>query len=148
LTQLSGFASGNDDRQPNWSPHGDRIVFQRCSGDNGDWDILTMAADGTDVRNVTGTFSEDTDASWSPDGRYIVYSSDFGDLSEPEIFVIPASGGTPTRLTFTEGYYKGAPSWSPDGRWVAFEASLESGGEYPTAIMRVSVPERFIAEGN
>ncbi|NPV60960.1 MAG: hypothetical protein HPY75_15015 [Actinobacteria bacterium] len=142
LTALRGDpASGSDDRQPNWSPAGDRILFQSRSSGGGDWDICTMSVDGGDVRRVTGAPSEDTDASWSPDGRLIVYSSDYGGLPNPEIFVIPAEGGTPVRLTFAEDYYKGAPSFSPDGRYVAFEARLSRDEGSPTVIMRVRVPE-------
>ncbi|MFQ5400739.1 MAG: hypothetical protein ACE5E7_14225 [Anaerolineae bacterium] len=43
LTVLTdGPATGVDDRQPNWSPAGDRILFQRRGPGSGDWDIYTI----------------------------------------------------------------------------------------------------------
>ena len=81
LTRLTdGPGGGTDDRQPNWSPSGDRILFQRRIPGGDDWNLYTMSPDGTDFRPVTTNPSSDTDASWSPDGRWIVYSSDYGGL--------------------------------------------------------------------
>ncbi len=112
--------AGGDDREPNWSPTGDRIVFQRLL--DGDWDIWTIDADGGDPVNVTDATSEDTDPSWSPDGGRILYSSDRGELDLASLFVIDADGGTPTRVTRADRY-DGAPSWSPDGLTLAFESA-------------------------
>ncbi|MFQ5856737.1 MAG: cellulase family glycosylhydrolase [Anaerolineae bacterium] len=112
-----------DDRQPNWSPAGDRILFQRRTLPAGQWDIYTMTPDGSNVRNVTDdSTADDTDASWSPDGRFIVYSSDHSGLPMPNIFAIPAAGGQPVRVTQSDTTADGAPSWSPDGQWIAFES--------------------------
>ncbi len=135
LTQLTG---GADDRQPNWSPVGDRILFQRRTPGSDDWNLFTMALDGSDLRQVTTASSEDTDASWSPDGLWIVYSSDHGGLPAPAIFVISAQGGAPIRTTHADGYSDYAPSWSPDGKWIAFESRLGEREETPTSLWRTS----------
>ncbi len=50
LTQLS---DGFDDRQPNWSPAGGRILFQRRVPGSDDWDIFTIAPDGSNIQRVT-----------------------------------------------------------------------------------------------
>jgi len=156
LTQLTDGPSGDtDDRQPNWSPSGDRILFQRRapgpstgpsttlrtgSGQSSDdWNLYTMAPDGSDVRQVTIVPSSDTDASWSPDGRWIVYSSDYGSLPVPNIFVIPVNGGEPIRATHNETRYDGAPSWSPDGQWIAFE-SHPGDEDIPAALWLITAP--------
>ena len=124
LTQLTdGPEDGIDDRQPNWSPQGDRIVFQRRPADEDDWDLYVIAPDGGDLEPVTSGPAGDTDASWSPDGQAIVYSSDDGDLEEPSLFLVSVTGGDPVRLTCAPGHYDGAPSWSPDGSAVAFESA-------------------------
>ncbi len=128
-----------DDHQPNWSPSGERILFQRRAFDSDNWDIYTIAPDGSDLRQVTTQPSGDTDASWSPDARWIVYSSDFGQIEFANLFIISADGGEPVRLTFSESGYDGAPSWSPDGAWVAFESGED---ESPTALWMIAVPDR------
>lgn len=141
LTVLpDGPGSGSDNRQPNWSPAGGRIVFQRRTAGSEDWNLYTMATDGSDIVQVTDSPASDTDASWSPDGACIVYSSDHGELAVPNLFVVSASGGTPTRITYDDTHEDSAPSWSPDGKWIAFE-SHEGDWESPTALWRIAVPE-------
>jgi len=128
-----------DDRQPNWSPASDRIVFQRRRLPSGQWDVYTVALDGSELRNVTrDPMASNTDASWSPDGRLIVYSSDHGGLPRPSIFVIPAVGGEPVRATHEANAADGAPSWSPDGRWIAFESHTVD--DAPAALWRIAAP--------
>lgn len=142
LTLLTdGPAGGTDDRQPNWSPSGDRILFQRRAPGAEDWNLFTIAEDGTNARQITTAPASDTDASWSPDGRFIVYSSDHGNLPVPNIFIIPADGGVPNRVTFTDTYEDGAPSWSPDGRYLAFESHRGQDEDSPSNLWRIAVPD-------
>lgn len=115
LTSLS-----DDCRQPNWSPQGDRIIYQRFA--NGKWDLWIINPDGSNAVQLTTGTGDKTDASFYPDGEWIVYSSDESDLEFASIFVMPISGGIPIRVTDYNGY-AGAPSWSPDGTEIAFEAS-------------------------
>ena len=126
-----------DDRQPNWSPTGERILFQRREPGSDNWDIYTIAPDGSDLRQVTTQPSEDTDASWSPDGQWIVYSSDHDDVEVANLFIISVTGGKPVRVTYNETGYDGAPSWSPDRAWIAFESGND---EVPTALWMIAVP--------
>ncbi len=141
-TSLTQLTDGTyDDRQPNWSPAGDQILFQRRTLPDGQWDIYTIAPDGSDVWSVTTAPSCDTDASWSPDGRKIVYSSDYVELPVPNLFVIPAEGGTPIHVTRDDTREDGAPSWSPDGKWIAFESHpAQEGEEMPASLWRIAVP--------
>jgi len=110
----------DDCRQPDWSPHGDRIVYQRSAG--GKWDLWIVNTDGSNAEQITSGTGDKTDASFSPDGDWIVYSTDAGGLDLATIFIMPVSGGTSVRVTDYSGY-AGAPSWSPDGTQIAFEAS-------------------------
>jgi TolB protein len=131
--------ASDDCRQPNWSPSGDLILYQRYTG--GQWDIWVMNTDGSGQTKVTDGAGDKTDASFSPDGKWIVYSSDEGGLESANLFVVPASGGNSTRVSFFPGY-DGAPSWSPDGNRIAFESCTgdpdESAG---TSIWIVDVPD-------
>ncbi|GGX87416.1 TolB family protein [Streptomyces hiroshimensis] len=136
---LDGPATGTDNRQPNWSPKGDRLVFQRRERGSRDWALYVMNADGSGLRRLTGGAGEHTDPSWSPDGRQVVFSSTAGGLEVPQIFVIPLDGGRPVRVTRDDASYDGAPSWSPDGRWIAFE-SHPGDEDRPTALWRIPAP--------
>jgi len=109
-----------DCRQPNWSPNGDLILFQRYA--DRQWDIWTMDAYGANMRKVTRGSGDKTDASFSPDGRWIVYSSTERGIESANLFVMPAEGGKTKRITHYDGY-DGAPSWSPDGKKIIFESS-------------------------
>lgn len=111
---------GEDCRQPNWSPAGDLVLYQKLEGDR--WEIWVTDPEGTSHRQVTSGPGDKTDASFSPDGEWIVFSSDAGDLEFAELFVVPVAGGEQLQVTQTGGY-AGAPSWSPDGKSILFEAS-------------------------
>jgi TolB protein len=132
---------GEDCRQPNWSPAGNLILYQKFS--DGKWDIWTMTPDGRNHRRISSGPGDKTDASFSPDGKWIIYSSDEGELRYANLFIIGADGGSSTRLTQYEGY-DGAPSWSPDGRWIVFESSPGKPSDSEgTSLWRIPVPPRF-----
>ncbi|MEV7353954.1 hypothetical protein [Kitasatospora sp. NPDC091276] len=139
LRLVDGKGTGTDNRQPNWSPRGDRIVFQRRAAGGENWALWTVGADGTGLRQVTDVPGEHTDPTWSPDGRYLVFSSNLGDLPNAQVFVVAADGGRPVRVTGDDGSYDGAPSWSPDGKWIAFE-SAPGGEANPAALWRIPAP--------
>ena len=64
LTQLTSTAPGQTFAfSPQWSPAGDRIMFDFFPGPDGQTDVYTMRPDGTDVRVVLGT-SNDNPTDW------------------------------------------------------------------------------------
>ncbi|MEO6190954.1 MAG: hypothetical protein ABIO44_11915 [Saprospiraceae bacterium] len=117
-TELTDAAE--DCRQPNWSPAGETIVYQKF--ENGHWSNWIMNSNGTNKIKVTSGTADATDASFSPDGKYIVYSSNQGGEKIANIYIISVSGGVSKRVTNYEGY-DGAPSWSADGKKIIFESS-------------------------
>jgi TolB protein len=110
--------STDDCRQPNWSPHGDKILYQKFAA--GQWDIWIMDTDGENDFKVTSGEGDKTDACFTQDGQYIIFSTDF-DLELANIYRIAITGGTPQRLSNDDGY-DGAPSISPDGTKLIFES--------------------------
>lgn len=122
LDKSSAFQSltdaNNDCRQPNWSPSGNYILYQKY--ENKQWDIWIMKPDGSNKTKVTSGNGDKTDASFSNDGQYIIYSCD-DDLEFANIFRISVHGGNSERLTNYEGY-DGAPSISPDGKKLTYES--------------------------
>ncbi len=111
--------SSEDNRQPNWSPSGNKILYQKF--DNEQWNIWIMNTDGTNNFQVTANLGNCTDASFTGDGKAIVFSSDF-EAKISNIFKIDINGQNPIRLSNFEGY-DGAPSISADGAKLVFESS-------------------------
>ena len=61
------------DNFPSWSPCGDRITFTRQV--DGDFEIFTVNADGTELRQLTQDHGNNAHSIWSPDGRWIMFTS-------------------------------------------------------------------------
>lgn len=56
----------SDNVGPAWSPDGTRISFGRFTPAAGNWDIWTMAPDGTDLVQLTFRSRNETDPDWQP----------------------------------------------------------------------------------
>ncbi|MBI9046423.1 MAG: PD40 domain-containing protein [Anaerolineaceae bacterium] len=130
-----------DCRQPNWSPAGSQILYQKFS--HAQWDIWTMDSDGNHHQKVTSGSGDKTDASFSPDGQWIVYSSNQSGLEFANLFITSLTGDKLLRLTHYEGY-DGAPSWSPDGKKIAFESYPDDPDDSSgTTLWMIDVPAPY-----
>ena len=105
----------------------DRISGRGAQNPEGDLEIFTMNADGTNQRNVTNTAGSisDFDAALSPDGQTVAYVSagvqPSNQEGDDEIFAINADGSGQKNLTNTaNGVQDEFPDFAPDGRKVAF----------------------------
>src|SRR5438093_9191311 len=66
-----------DGLEPDWSPDGTRIVFERFvypDLGSANHEIYVMNADGTGVTQLTFTTVDDYSPAWSPDGKKIAFS--------------------------------------------------------------------------
>ena len=110
-----------------------KIVFY--SDRDGNYEIYTMNADGSNQTRLTFNQAGDFAPAWSPNGRQIVFASfrhdehlaDI-DLDEhnAEIYVMDADGSNQRQLTHHHGW-DGDPDWSPDGSQIAFNSDRNSG---------------------
>jgi TolB protein len=94
-----------------------RIAFAAYR--NGQWDLYSVAPDGSDLRQLTDDPDPKTDPAWSPDGQSLAFASRRN--RNWDIYVLDLTGNNTKRLT-KDAHYDGAPAWSPDGKRIAFES--------------------------
>jgi Tol biopolymer transport system component len=110
-------------KQPRWSPDGSQLLYFRVGAD-GNLRLMVMNADGTNVREISGTHqtADFNPADWSPDGSLILYTS-FDD-GLPILATLPATGGRTHFLNRGSGWPEVGGAWSPDGTSIAFTRGI------------------------
>ena len=109
---------------PSPSPDGARFAFS--STQDGNQEIYTAKADGTDIVRLTQSPGHDAHPSWSPKGDRIAFATDrWGGL---EIASVKTDGTGLTRLTKSPGI-DDFPSYSPDGSRLAFVSHRDGNAE-------------------
>ena len=113
----------DNNKQPNWSPVGGKILYQKEDVVNGGWAIWTMDDDsGGNKLRITGMDESATDAVFSNDGQSIIYSGENENVVLSNIYSISSDGrDLAQRITNYDGY-DGAPSISGDGLTIVFES--------------------------
>ena len=141
--QLTDF-KGAEDENPDWSPNGSTIAFDRCSSH---CEIWTVKADGTASKRLgpnclhkAGDCIDRAVPAWAPNGKAIASGAGWGPVKSDnhafnEIIVLNPRGGGVRQLTHitTSKPFSvdvNRPMWSPDGKQIAFEVQkLSSTGE-------------------
>jgi len=109
------------DNFPVWSPRGNLIAFMRLIA--GNFEILTIHPDGTDLRQLTHTKGSEAHIAWSPDGERMLFTSSrmgfkdevlYTNNLQPygEIFVMRFDGTDVEQLT-DDQWEEGTPAWQP-----------------------------------
>jgi hypothetical protein len=115
-----------DDLRPDWSPHGNQLVFGEGSGLHA---ICIMNADRSQPRLLRPTSGDEQAPDWSPDGSQIVFRS--GSDSQSNIFVMNADGSHVRNLT-KDSNVNSSPDWSSHNK-IAF--SSDADGNFDIFVM-------------
>lgn len=140
-TQLTN--STDDEKSPEFSPDGTKIVYVRASG--GANQIWLMNANGTNQHVLLSSPGVQlTGPSFSPDGQKIVYVDSVNGLS-----VMNADGSNPTAIhnASDQAIMAQDPTWSPDGTTLAFylvPSGAGSEGIYTVPVAGGSNPHQVI----
>ena len=126
----------HDDIDPRWSPTGERIAFssdrsslaEKAQGDEtfayGQYDIFTIAADGSNLTRITDHPAIDISPAWSPDGRQLVFVSDRTGISN--LYIADLDSQTTYPITNVIGGCF-SPDWSTDGKRIVFTTYHRAG---------------------
>ena len=100
-----------------------RLLAQRLVHP-GKLEIYTMAADGSDVRQVTRLGAASFAPFFHPDGRRIVFASNVGDPRGRnfDLYLVNEDGTGLERIT-TNDTFDGFPMFSPDGKQLVFASN-------------------------
>ncbi len=102
-----------------WTPDGRLVYYSEAGGNQNIWSI---AADGTENKQLSISARRNRQPAVSPDGRYIVWQSN---REKNNIWRMDIDGGNPKLLTSGGADY--SPQVSPDGRWLVYEQRTPGG---------------------
>ena len=134
--------TGEDERQPAFSPDGTRLGFVRGSGT-----LVVADADGRDERVLFSTWS-DLHFRWSPDSRWLAFA--FQDAhGNSEVWIVPSVGGAPVNVSQHPDLDLD-PVWSPDGRRLYWRArrqqrSVDLWGVFLSREDHERTPEQWVS---
>lgn len=151
------------DNEPDWSPDGSQVVFQRadsnaCGNDSCETDqIWVVNADGSNAHAIVTDPAGKSCATdnkpgggicrfspaWSPDSKRVIFACTTPFIpGYPEtggLCLVNADGSNATTLVHTPTrFYDDGPQFSPDGKQIAFERDLD-GADGSTLKAAVSV---------
>jgi Tol biopolymer transport system component len=105
------------DHMAQWSPDGSRIVYSFAPRSFGDYEIISIAPDGTDkVRLTLNDFRDDMVPQWSPAGDRIAFVRCQGTTCH--LYAMNADGSAKNKLV--DGEVESlSHAWAPDGSEIA-----------------------------
>ncbi len=127
--------------------------FVLASNINGNYELWTMEADGTNQQRLTYNGRNNMEPAVSPDGRYIVYVSFEG--RHPHLWRMNSDGTDAKQLT--RGGDEDLPRFTRDGKWIVYHSIDQSsysirkvsidGGETATVVSEHSTQPDVSPDG-
>ena len=105
------------DRQPAYSPDGERVIFS--SNQSGNLDIWEVSAKTGASRRLTDDPAEDWDPDFTADGKNIIWSSNRS--GHFEVWIAGADGSGARQLS-QDGVDAENPTATPDGNWIVYSS--------------------------
>jgi len=130
-------------RNPSFSPDGNRIAFVWDGEKAFDWHIYVGTIGAKRPRRLTSGPGRDSTPVWSPDGRYIAFYRD--NERDSGIYAVPAAGGSERKLHTPSlglpGWLVETLDWSPDGKYLAFVDRRPNQEYYGIFLLAVDNPQ-------
>ncbi len=94
------------------------IAFQAKMDGHEDWDVFLISEDGTELRSVPGTDSDEIQPRFHPETMLVYFLSDRGD-GEHDLFYTDSLAQNVTQVT--DGFNIRSYAFSPNGGWITFQ---------------------------
>lgn len=127
-TDLRLLQATSHTQRVSWSPTGDRVAFDQEMGE-GNWDVFSVALDGTGLVNLTNTSTiSESDPQWSPDGTQVAFQALAGVGARRELHVVNGDGSGRENWTPEHAHNHDRWVWSPRGDALLASIGFVSGG--------------------
>lgn len=123
-----------------YSHDGKSIVY--VSNERGCMDVYTMAADGSQVKQITeGEWRYSGGPFFSPDGTRIIYRADYDKPDYLQLYIINSDGSNACQL-FKDDFVNWAPFWHPNNRVIAYTTSVHGHHRYEIYLLNIQTYQR------